>query len=1225
MQFSSKRTLGRLVVLVVALGGLMAVAGCGTSPTPDTLTASPAFKPGGGTYSSSQTVTITDSTAGAVLYCTTDGTTPTTSSPQCSQPTTVFKSEYLQAMAVAPGMAASAVASAGYTINLAATATPTFSIGGGTYTSAQTVAISDATTGANIFYTTDGTTPTSSSTLYSGPIAVSTNETISAIAVASGYNNSGVAVASYAINLVIAPPTLSPVGGTYTTAQTVTISDATAGVQIYYTTNGSAPSASNGTLYTTAIPVGATATIQAVAVLSGHANSAIASATYTLNTTPLATPTFSPAPGSYNAAQTVTLSDTAAGVSLFYTIDGSTPSASSTPYNGPINVAATEVVKSIAILSGYPNSAVASGTYVVTTPLTATLTFSPAAGTYHAVQTVTISNSASGASIYYTTDGTTPTASSTLYNGPITVSGNETIQAVAVESGFTNSAVATAAYVISLNPAPTPTFSPAPGTYLSAQSVTIGDSQSGAVIYYTTDGSAPTTTSPTYSSAISVTAGATIKAIALAPGFDSSSVAVGTYNVFTNSATLTGTVMTGTNPVSGATIQLYAAGQTGYGSKGTALIPVSTSATTTSNGGFAFTYGCPAAPGDQMYLVATGGDSGAGPNAGLALMTALGSCHNSNLPASIVVNEATTVASVYSLAQFESLPATGNGIVIGTSATNAIGLANAMKTVPNLVDLPTGTVLAITPFYQRLGSASGGLLDSSYVPQARIDTLANMLNGCAHSNGVGSGCSSLFSAATIPSSTAPLDTLQAMLNIAQHPGTNAAGVYAVASPSGPFQPALTSSPSDWTLALTFQGGGLGTVPNDTSGNGGAAVLGLAIDATGNIWLPVQNLCANATFNSFADGVVKFDNQGNAVSPGLAYDVSNNCTGGFQPTFNGTPVLSSGFASAVTVDLEGSIWLPAPSALVKMSQDGTVHQGAYGAPLCSSFNTLEVDGADGVWYSCSGGIGANLATDGSFIADQYKDGTTVIDSIGGMTLDPVGHLWAVTTPHGSSDSNISEFGILGVSSTNPTNPPVVTNDIANTGPGMFSSTDLLADGAMNIFAPNPTPGTISVLDSTSSLTALTYPLPTGAYGVTRLALDGAGNLWGAAFSGQVGVFTGTTVPSYLVEMTSPNPITSSPGGTILSPSDSSANVYGYTGTGGGGETQPILANVGVSNAFQGIAVDGSGNVWVANSNVADPSFAGVPAGQQLVEFIGLAAPVATPTALALKNNTLGVRP
>jgi hypothetical protein len=99
------------------------------------------------------------------------------------------------------------------------TATPTFSPAAGTYTSPQRVTIADATTGAAIFYTTDGTAPTTSSTPYTGPITVSSSETIEAIAVASGCASSAVTSAKYVINptpdfqITVNPTTLTIVAG----------------------------------------------------------------------------------------------------------------------------------------------------------------------------------------------------------------------------------------------------------------------------------------------------------------------------------------------------------------------------------------------------------------------------------------------------------------------------------------------------------------------------------------------------------------------------------------------------------------------------------------------------------------------------------------------------------------------------------------------------------------------------------------------------------------------------------------------------------------------------------------------------------------------------------------------------------------------------------------------------------------------------------------------------
>lgn len=85
-------------------------------------------------------------------------------------------------------------------------ATPAFSVSAGTYTKLQSVAITDVTAGATIYYTTDGTTPTTSSATYSAPIPVATTTTLQALAVASGYNNSSLASASYTIDLPAAPP-----------------------------------------------------------------------------------------------------------------------------------------------------------------------------------------------------------------------------------------------------------------------------------------------------------------------------------------------------------------------------------------------------------------------------------------------------------------------------------------------------------------------------------------------------------------------------------------------------------------------------------------------------------------------------------------------------------------------------------------------------------------------------------------------------------------------------------------------------------------------------------------------------------------------------------------------------------------------------------------------------------------------------------------------------------
>ena len=166
----------------------------------------------------------------------------------------------------------------------------------------------------------------------------------------------------------VATPTFSPAGGTYTAVQNVTLSCATAGATIRYTTNGTEPTASSAQ-YTGAISVAVTSTLKAKAFKSGMNDSATASATYTINGTveTVAAPVFSPAGGTYAAAQSVTLSSATAGAAIRYTTNGSEPTASSAQYTGAINVAATTTIKAKAFKSGMNDSATTSATYTINT------------------------------------------------------------------------------------------------------------------------------------------------------------------------------------------------------------------------------------------------------------------------------------------------------------------------------------------------------------------------------------------------------------------------------------------------------------------------------------------------------------------------------------------------------------------------------------------------------------------------------------------------------------------------------------------------------------------------------------------------------------------------------------------------------------------------------------------------------------------------------------------
>jgi hypothetical protein len=494
-----------------------------------TPAATPAFNPPGGIYTSAKSVSISDTTTGASIYYTTNGATPTTSSTLYTGPVTVGSTATLQAIAVAPGYTASSVASSSYTINLA-TATPTFSVPGGTYGVTGSVTITDATPGAAIYYTTNGLTPTTSSTPYTGPVAVTTSETLKAIALAPGYTLSSVASATYTLSIQVVAPVFSVASGTYNSYQTVSMSTTTPNATIYFTyssTGGVVPTTAS-TKYTGPFQIGYPMTIEAIAVAPNLLNSNVTSAVYSYL---VATPAISPAGGSFNAPQTVTITSATSTANIYYTTNGlpaTTNDQVSKLYSGPFTVSANETVHAIAGQTSWTTSAQAVASFTISPP--AAPAFSLSSGSYAGSQSVTISDATPGTTIYYTTNGVAPTASSTLYTGPITVAASETLQAIATLGGNGLSGIGTATYTITPTVA-TPQFSLAAGTYTTAQTVSITDATKNATIYYTTNGALPTTSSTQYISPLSVSANEIVQAIALSNNGLSSTVASALYTI----------------------------------------------------------------------------------------------------------------------------------------------------------------------------------------------------------------------------------------------------------------------------------------------------------------------------------------------------------------------------------------------------------------------------------------------------------------------------------------------------------------------------------------------------------------------------------------------------------------------------------------------------------------------------------------------------------------------
>ncbi len=160
-------------------------------------------------------------------------------------------------------------------------------------------------------------------------------------------------------------------------------------------------------------------------------------------------PVFTPVSSTFATPVTVTITDAIAGATIYYTTNGTLPTTGSTVYesSNPPVVSTDETITAIASAAGYLQSAPSSATYTSSTS-PANPVFSLAAGTYTGAQTLTITEAKAGTTIYYTVDGAAPTTASLVYTGPLTISGSQTVQAIAVAPGPLTSSVTSASYII---------------------------------------------------------------------------------------------------------------------------------------------------------------------------------------------------------------------------------------------------------------------------------------------------------------------------------------------------------------------------------------------------------------------------------------------------------------------------------------------------------------------------------------------------------------------------------------------------------------------------------------------------------------------------------------------------------------------------------------------------------------------------------------------------------
>ena len=690
-------------------------------------------------------------------------------------------------------------------------------------------------------------------------------------------------------------------------------------------------------------------------------------------------------------------------------------------------------------------------------------------------------------------------------------------------------------------------------------------------------------------------------------------------STFGSSATISGVVHGGQQPVYNANVRLYSAGTTGYGSASTLL------ATTTSdiNGNFQFTknptngpssgsgptWACPTGTANpQIYITAIGGNTqGTGVtatnNAASALMAAIGPCASVSTSMQVGLNEISTVASVFALAQYINPGTTPGTESIGTNAPNlttspaqsAVGLNNAVSAIANLANITNGLPVTSNT-YTGSGTGVSGITITATPESAKLITIANILAACINTATASSTqCTSLFTAAAppiTPSITSQpgatfataQDTIQAAYYMAVNPtdnttagavtlpataGTNINNLYNLASSAPPFQPGLSAQPSDWTIGVAYTASG--TCTGGTAFFNGPAYA--AVDAKGNLW--------------FING-----------APGTAATASTYLTfAGLspigQPLFCQTAANSSG--RGITIDPTGNVWAGfnggATTSIYELP-NGATSTVLWSGPGSDSPYAIISDGNGNIYSTSKAGNGATLdgavylfPTPGTnttpflptLVASGFNSSTG--NSLTYSVIDGAGRLWLGDTT--ATTPTIHEIA-----------PPsaAITAFQISAGVVTFSTTatNLSVNETVNITGLTSTAG-LTLDHQTLTVTAVTS-------GTSFTANTAAANTALTTDSGIATVTnttTGYTANSYALATTSTNSY-----GLAI---DSNNYVYvgdgccGSTGasertlfkvTPAAGATDSITdsqsaQSIAAINGVRSLTLDGAANVWVSS--------------------------------------------
>ena len=645
-------------------------------------------------------------------------------------------------------------------------------------------------------------------------------------------------------------------------------------------------------------------------------------------------------------------------------------------------------------------------------------------------------------------------------------------------------------------------------------------------------------------------------------------------NSLTTAATLSGKVHGGNQPVIGATVTLWFAGQ---GLTGSTAIKAATT-TTDSTGSFSFTkdtlgghdgttpnWSCPSGGSPLVYVLSKGGNTqnngvATQNNAAASFIALYGDCSVINGSNFVFMSEVTTVATMATVSQFfnpadDTLKADSTGqqrlIMLNLPNTVAIladvatGLANTSKTIPASTN----------------GSIAAGVALTATPEAAKINTLANIISSCINgADATATACGTLFSAAAppIPNTTninggafpTATDTLQALYYIFTNPSnsntTNLSNLFGLQPAVGaPYAPALSAAPTDWGIGVSYA-----SASACSTGNFISSPTDINIDSLDNVWFGNAQTGGNLSAISAAGAplfCVNFDSGASATGGTIdAYTPSTNV---YNP----------------------NVWFAGPSTMYRYNPNT---RATLAFPVGVTPLAITADGAGNVYFTAVAGTTGSLymlpagASTATAVAPVQISSTVgpnpvrlMADNQTATPKTTPGNIWVSS---GSTFvSQVSQSAAAGNLN------GWITTPFTTTG----NSYGLSISSAGNIFTSGDTSITMLLRNGTNWTVCCGFPY-TGTAGIntpTGISIDGRQNTW-IPNSGNSSVSE--------ISFFGPN---------SLSPST-------------GFQKDPTFLN-----ASKALAVDQAGNVWVAGT------------GNSFVTEVGGAVPIYQPFAVGIAVN------